>query len=444
MLFKFQKYINPVNYFNLKNKYGNTVFPKFNLLPINIQDYVEKDTQYSQPYIVELDASWQIIQKGYISNNINSIDFDLYSIPIIDEYRFLKRYYHSFWSYYVLILRLLTLNNPIVEIISFWRNLKVKRVDVYKNPIIYSEWFDFDSQLVKKSPKISVIIPTLNRYTYLKDVMVDLEKQDYKNFDVIVIDQTDPFQSEFYNQFNLDLKVEYQEEKALWLARNRAILISDADYLLFFDDDSRVETDWITNHLKALDYFNIKISSGTSISIIGAKVPQSYSYFKLSDQIDTGNVMIHRDVFKQIGLYDRQFEKQRMGDGEFGLRAYIDGYINVSNPFAQRLHLKVETGGLRQMGSWDGFRPKNWFDPRPIPSVLYFYRKYFNSKLSIFLILKTVPLSLIPYKFKNRPKFLFLGFLLFIILFPMVMLQIYKSWKLASKKIIQGPLIQKL
>ena len=87
----------------------------------------------------------------------------------------------------------------------------------------------------------------------------------------------------------------------------------------------------------------------------GGKVPAQYAYFCISSQVDTGNVLLPKQIFRDIGLFDRQFEKQRMGDGEFGLRAYLAGYKNVSNPFAKRLHLKVSSGGLRQMGSWDGF-----------------------------------------------------------------------------------------
>jgi Predicted glycosyltransferases len=168
------------------------------------------------------------------------------------------------------------------------------------------------------------------------------------------------------------------------LARNKAIELSDSDYLLLFDDDSRVELDWIRNHIKCLDFFDADISSGTSISLVGDKVPDNYSFFKYSEQLDTGNVLIKRDVFKAIGLFDRQYEKQRMGDGEYGLRAFLFGFKNISNPYAQRLHLKVGTGGLRQMGSWDGFRPKKWFSPRPIPSVLYQFRKYYGNKMTIF------------------------------------------------------------
>ncbi|MEX1384572.1 glycosyltransferase family 2 protein, partial [Lutibacter sp.] len=223
-----------------------------------------------------------------------------------------------------------------------------------------------------------------------------------------------------------------------------AIRTSTADFLLLFDDDSRVATDWISNHLKCIDFFKAEISSGTSISVVGAKVPDSYRYFKLSEQIDTGNVLIKREVFKAIGLFDRQFEKQRMGDGEFGLRAYLAGFLNISNPTSERLHLKVATGGLRQMGSWDGFRPKKWFAPRPIPSVVYLFRKYYGNKLTRFALLKAVPPSLIPYKYKGNAKMMLLGYLLAVAIFPIVLIQVWKSWKLASIKLKDGAKIEQL
>ncbi|HBC04564.1 MAG TPA: glycosyl transferase family 2, partial [Aequorivita sp.] len=196
--------------------------------------------------------------------------------------------------------------------------------------------------------------------------------------------------------------------------------------------------------LKCLDYFKSEISSGISISAVGAEVPKNYSYFRISDQIDTGNVLIRKQVFKEIGLFDRQFEKQRMGDGEFGLRAYLSGFRNISNPYAGRIHLKVGSGGLREMGSWDAFRPKKLFAPRPIPSVLYLYRKYFGRKRSILAILRSVPQSIIPYRYKKNKKMLALGMLISLFLFPFVVLQVFISWRLASKKLIEGALIGQL
>jgi len=443
MLFKFQKYINPINYFNLLRVNDKTIFPEYDSLPPKIKKKIEYDKFYLSKKSSNLDAAWQAIQKGYIGD-AKTITFEK-TIPLEDEYRFIKKYYNKFWIYYIIILRILSFNNPVKEIKAFLNVKKINRKNVYNNPIIYEKWQNFKSPLLMKKPKISVIIPTLNRYKYLKDVLNDLEKQDYQNFNVIIVDQSEPFQRNFYNQFNLDMDIIYQEEKALWLARNKAIKKSDAEYILLFDDDSRVDKDWISNHLKCIDFFNAPISSGVSLSVIGAKIPETYSYFKLSDQIDTGNVMIHKEsVFKKIGLFDRQFEKQRMGDGEFGLRVYKAGFLNISNPYAKRIHLKVGKGGLRQMGSWDAIRPTSWFAPKPIPSVLYYMRKYYGNKLTFFYLLKTIPPSLLPYKYKANTKLIILSYILSILLFPLVFFQVRKSWNLSSEKLKEGDKIEYL
>ena len=80
--------------------------------------------------------------------------------------------------------------------------------------------------------------------------------------------------------------------------------MSDAQLFLLFDDDSRVEIDWITNHIKGLDLYDAAISSGQSISKAGQALPENYRYFRVSDLLDTGNVLIKREVFEGIGLFD--------------------------------------------------------------------------------------------------------------------------------------------
>ena len=443
MLFSFIKYTNAVSYFNKIRKDGTSVFPIWEEVPDKLKNNVNFDNNYSSKKSSNLDASWQLVQKGYINDEANTYKFDS-KIPIEDEYRFVRKYYNYLWVYFIFFIRILSFKNPLSEIIAFVKAYKTRQINVYHKPLIVPEWSSFNSQLIDEQPKISVIIPTLNRYEYLKDVLEDLEKQDYTNFEVIVVDQTEPFQEVFYKQFDLNLDVTFQEEKALWLARNFAINKSKGEYVLLFDDDSRVDSDWISNHLKCLDFFKVDISSGTSISLVGAKVPQSYSYFKISDQIDTGNVMLRKEaVFGKLDLFDRQFEKQRMGDGEFGMRAYLEGFLNISNPNASRLHLKVGTGGLRQMGSWDGMRPKKWFSPRPIPSILYLYRKYWGNNMAIYALLQSIPLSLTPYNKKGRTIGYIQSLIIFFIFMPFILLQVIRSWKLASKKLKQGDLIQK-
>ncbi|GGI58027.1 glycosyltransferase family 2 protein [Winogradskyella haliclonae] len=439
MLFNFLKYLQPTHYFGLKTKNGHLIFPKVDTW---ISSQFEEDIRYKSQEAKHYDQSWRAIQNGCV--NFSNPITETVELSVFDNYIFSRKYFSKAWVFYVCLIRILSLKNPIKEISAFIKTKHVKRY-IFGNEIVnFNDYRNFESQLLREQPLVTVIIPTLNRYRYLKDVLTDLEQQDYTNFEVIVIDQSEPYQAEFYKGFNLDLRVEYQEEKALWLARNTAIKQSNGNYILLFDDDSRVEKNWISQHLKTLDFFNADMSSGVSISKVGDKVPTHYAYFKISDQLDTGNVLLRKDIFKNIGLFDRQFEKQRMGDGEFGLRAFLNGYKNISNPYAKRLHLKVGSGGLREMGSWDAFRTKNLFQPRPIPSVLYFYRHYFGAKRSLLSVLRTVPISVVPYKYKSNRVMLLLSSFIAILLSPLIIVQVAKSWRLASKKLKDGPKIEML
>ena len=145
-----------------------------------------------------------------------------------------------------------------------------------------------------------------------------------------------------------------------------------------------------------------------------------------------------KTVFKKTGLFDRQFEGMRMGDGEFGARCINNGMLLISNPKAFCEDVKASEGGLRQLGSWDAFRSTNFFSSRPIPSVLYFWRKYWNNTSAIFALIQTVPLSLSPYSLKGRKTGKVLSLSIFILLFPIVLAQVLLSWYLSTQMLKSG------
>ncbi len=443
-IFNFLGYISPAWYFNLKPEIDHGYFP----LPEPVDGLLEKfsmDLSYTSQEAKELDLAWRMFQAGYIKRGKIEAGKNIWVIgklPVEDEYRFIRKNFHPFWAIYIVVVRLLTFHNPVAEIRAFLKTRNVMRST--ESPIVYAAYESFNSLLVQSKPLVSVIIPTLNRYPWLHDVLNDLEQQTYTHVEVIVVDQSEPFQSEFYQNRKLNLQVWYQEEKALWKARNDAIRAAKGDFILLYDDDSRIEPDWIEEHLKALDFFNADISSGVSISVVGAKVPAHYAHFRWSDQLDTGNVLIKRHVFERIGLFDRQFEKQRMGDGEFGLRAYLAGFRNISNPRAKRMHLKIGEGGLRQMGSWDGWRPKKWLAPRPIPSILYLARKYFGNQPARRWIMVNIIPSLVPYRLKSKIVWLPVVFLVALLLSPVLIFQVSLAWIASTKMLRKGAKIDNL
>ena len=406
---------------------------------------IEEPSCYSCREVALLDMAFQAWQKGLIAKNGEALQINAVRPNSRDEYRFARRYFNPVWSLFGLCVRLAEFHNPVSETAAFLSSFRAKRIDPYNKTKDWKSKLDgFHSELLERQPRVSVIIPTLNRYLYLKDALADLESQVYRNFEVLVVDQSDPFRDDFYSSVALNLKVIRQEEKALWLARNTAIAKSEGEFVLLYDDDSRVGPDWISSHIRCIDFFDADISSGVSISAAGARVPETYSYYKWSDQIDTGNVMLRKQVFREIGLFDRQFEKQRQGDGEFGLRAYLAGHSNISNPDAVRIHLKAGDGGLREMGSWDGWRPTNFLAPRPVPSVLYLTRKYFGNRAAVYQILQSVLPSFVPYRFKGNKIMMAVGSVLAILLSPLIFVSVVRSWRLATTKLQEGASIPSL
>lgn len=441
MLFQFIRYLQPTSYFTLKNTLGEYIYPNPDFLSESVLQHLIVDTTYKSEYATKLDLAYQAVARGYIGDceKLKTIK----KTPIQDEYHFLRKNFSSYWVFYTFLLRIITLKNPFLEFLGYLKTFKIKRVTYHNSPILYEDWENFDSELLKENPKVSVVIPTLNRYQYLKDVLLDLEKQDYKNFEVIIVDQSEPFQKEFYAHFKLDIQLIHQEEKALWLARNTAIQSSTTEYIALSEDDVRIKSNWISSHLKCLDFFKAPISAGVFFPE-NKSMPKERSFFQYAFQFATGNAMIKKEVFEKTGLFDRQFEKGRMGDGEFGLRSYLEGFKSVSNPFAYCLDVKADTGGLRQFGSWDAFRTKKLFSPKPMPSVLYLFIKYYGRKKTVLNLLKTIPLSILPYRYKGNTKMMLIVYLLLLVIWPFVILQVCISWSLASKKIVEGAIISKL
>lgn len=445
MIFNFLKYIHPTWYYNLRPKQDYAYFPTAETLK-KLGLSIEIDFNYKSLDAQQRDLAWRAFQQGFISPKAEQ-GVDVWSavqLPLQDEYRFFRKNFHKLWMLYVLVFRLLTLHNPFKEIVAFWKTRKVKRQSHVDAHFDYPAYHNFQSKLIDDQPLVSVIIPTLNRYEFLKEVFKDLEKQTYTHFEVIVVDQTDAYNAAFYNGWNLDIKFSYQEEKALWKARNEAIKSAKGSFILMSEDDIRIPENLIENHLKALDFFGADVSCGVFFPE-GNVIPKERSYFKYGEQFATGNAMLRRLLFEKVGLFDRQFEKQRMGDGEFGLRLYQAGYKLVSNPIAFCIDVKAPEGGLRVAGgSWDAWRPKKWNHPRPVPSVLYLARKYFGNKMAVMMLIPAVAPSIIPYQFKRNKGLKLFSLVLFPLFFPILLYQVGMSWRLSSEKIGKGALIDRL
>jgi len=101
--------------------------------------------------------------------------------------------------------------------------------------------------------KISVIINTLNRPEPLEQCLEALRKQTYKDFEVVVVDQSrnrrtkkvcKPYNLKYYR---------IRKRNNLSVSRNYGINMAAGDVLAFIDDDAQARSDWIERIVKAYD-----------------------------------------------------------------------------------------------------------------------------------------------------------------------------------------------
>jgi|WetSurMetagenome_2_1015567.scaffolds.fasta_scaffold14762_4 glycosyltransferase involved in cell wall biosynthesis len=105
--------------------------------------------------------------------------------------------------------------------------------------------------------KVSVIIATYNRKDFLRKALLSYNCQTYKNFDVIVAsdgssDGTKEMVFVLQNELKYSLKYIEQEDKGFRksLILNKAIILSDSEYLIFADDDCIAPPKFIEVHGK--------------------------------------------------------------------------------------------------------------------------------------------------------------------------------------------------
>lgn len=99
--------------------------------------------------------------------------------------------------------------------------------------------------------KFSIIIATLDRPDCLKNCIDSIFNQKYKNYEIIIIDQSDNLLTKNIindykkNAQNLSIVYKKNLRKGLSLARNEGIKISTGEFICFLDDDAEYRDDFL-------------------------------------------------------------------------------------------------------------------------------------------------------------------------------------------------------
>lgn len=108
--------------------------------------------------------------------------------------------------------------------------------------------------------KVSIIIPVYNSADYLEECIKSVLNQTYDNYEVIIVDDgSKDNSSQIYKEYakkNKNIRLFYQENSGVSVARNKGLEIANGKYIMFLDADDWIEKDYINKMVNIIEKEN--------------------------------------------------------------------------------------------------------------------------------------------------------------------------------------------
>ena len=233
--------------------------------------------------------------------------------------------------------------------------------------------------------RVSVVIPTFDRYPWLSTVLDHLAAQTVVPHEVLVVDQT-PLERRrdvaAEAPAGLPLRVLTSEVAGQCTARNIALDAATGDLLLFLDDDDELPPDLLARHLARLAQTRADANCGIAIEPGEDDLDPAFRRLRQSDVFPTNNTLLRRDALAASGLFDLAFDRGERADHDLGMRLYLSGSRLVLDPEAEVLHHHAPSGGLRahaaRVSTYRASRHSLTARQTLAPTELYLWRRYYR------------------------------------------------------------------
>ena len=261
--------------------------------------------------------------------------------------------------------------------------------------------------------KVSVIIPVYNCAKYIGKTLESVINQDFKDFEIIVIDDGSTDNSlqvinDTLKDCDIFYKVIHQENGGVSVARNHGIEVSSGDYLVFVDADDYI----LPNHLSQL--YTENDFSLTQFAKKDENTLSNPNYFDF-EYIDTED-FIKKELKMEILLnffqlmYNADIVKKNNirftpgvvygEDIEFALKALIHGDVmHISNEvtyhYIQRPDSAIRTTEYKRFDIVEIFE-----------NLADYYRNHGKHELSDLIITSRIPKAI----FGNMNYFFYNGY----------------------------------
>lgn len=194
--------------------------------------------------------------------------------------------------------------------------------------------------------KVSIIIPTYNRREKLIRAINSILTQDYKDFELIIVDDCSTDDTEEFVKDIDDERVIYHKLKqnsGAAGARNAGVKISSYDYIAFHDSDDEWMPDKLSKQMKyinenseyAMVYTKMSIHQGDKCGMFpndavkGDLEGDLFYWLLIRNTIGAPTMLMKKECFDIVGGFDERL--RCLEDWEFAVRfakQYKIGYLD--------------------------------------------------------------------------------------------------------------------
>lgn len=186
-----------------------------------------------------------------------------------------------------------------------------KHIEYYTSISVNSKYTENNTLYVEGL--VSVVIPCYNHGQFLKETIRSVKNNDYKNFEIIVVNDgsTDSTTLDILNEIDVEMpfvKVVHQENEGLSAARNKGISYARGEYILPLDADDLIDESFLSKTVQTLKNNENIGFVYTYVQFFGAadgvwKTPEFDPNLLLVSNLCVATSLFRHEAFDQIGGY---------------------------------------------------------------------------------------------------------------------------------------------
>ena len=220
------------------------------------------------------------------------------------------------------------------------------------------------------NPLVSIIIPVHNefRYTY-KLIFSILNINITIPYEIIVADDLSNDETKIIENYTKNIIIIHNNKKYNFIRNcNKASKIAKGKYILFLNNDSKVNKDWLNSLVNLIEsddkigmvgskfiYPNGKLQEAGGIVFNNGDCSNfgrydksdkpEYNYVKEVDYISGASILIRKSIWEKIGGFDERFSPAYYEDTDLAFQLRKNGYKIVYQPKSIVIHFEGISNG---------------------------------------------------------------------------------------------------